>query len=284
MQKKILIAFLAFLSATALEFMLTPVRAKIGFTYSLVIGFFVLAFGSLLFFRKGKALSPYWISAFLFMGISVVHLPPRLIDFKESFVSFPEYLGHTLALVIGLLFHFTGKWQRWLWAGLGTVAVLFMFFKGYKMVFHHLNFGSFTGNYRSPLPSFVAEFQPGRRITSDSLAGKTTLVDLWHTRCGICFRKFPLLEKTYQQYKNNPAVSIIALNVPLTTDRATQAFDMISTRGYTFPVAKLQTMPLLDSLGVLAFPTTIIVDKKGQVIFKGGLENGVKRLKRIARL
>jgi hypothetical protein len=55
---------------------------------------------------------------------------------------------------------------------------------------------------------------------------------------------------------------------------------MISKRGYSFPVAKLKTISILDSLSVSVFPTTFLVNEKGYVVFKGSLDNGIKFLER----
>ena len=64
------------------------------------------------------------------------------------------------------------------------------------------------------------------------------------------------------------------------SDRPSQAYDMITKRGYSFPVAKLKNNSLIDSLAISVYPTTILIDEKGYVIFKGNLDNGIKSLAR----
>lgn len=148
------------------------------------------------------------------------------------------------------------------------------------MWIHKLNFETYSGNYIASLPEFVAKEKDGSQISPDSLKGKLVLIDLWHTQCAACFRKFPILEKIYLKHQLNSKVKFLALNIPLPTDQPNRAFDMIHKRGYTFPVARLQTISILDSLSISFFPTTILVNEDGRVIFKGSIENGVNQLER----
>mgnify|MGYP003401624728 FL=1 len=161
---------------------------------------------------------------------------------------------------------------------ISTTNTIFMFFKGYSMWIHKLNFDTYSGSYLAEFPEFIADDKNGSRISKASLTGKLVLIDFWHTQCGACFRKFPLLDKISLKHQLNPRVKFLALNLPLQTDQPTRAFDMINKRGYSFPVAKLQTTSIIDSLSISFFPTTILVNEDGRVIFKGSIENGISRL------
>jgi thiol-disulfide isomerase/thioredoxin len=155
-----------------------------------------------------------------------------------------------------------------------------MFFKGYGMWLHKLNYDNYTGRYFAQLPGFAAEDGQGSIISNASIADKVVLMDIWHTRCGACFKKFPALNELYLKYKDNEKVKIYAVNYPNETDRPSQAFDMITKRGYSFPVIKLKTISILDSLSVSVFPTTFLVNEKGYVVFKGSLENAARSLEK----
>jgi thiol-disulfide isomerase/thioredoxin len=266
--------------AAAIELSLTIVRTDMGFSYSMLFGFTIFFFMGFILMRLVKKLSPILIILSLFIGISALYLPPRLIDFEGTMVSLPDYVFHVVGLLTALLFYLTRSLLKWIIAGVGFGLTLFMFFKGYSMWIHKLNFETYSGNYIAPIPEFVAEYKNGNRITRDSLKSKFVLIDIWHTQCAACFRKFPLLDKIYLKYRLNPRVKFFALNVPLSTDQHTRAFDMIQKRGYSFPVAKLQTMSIIDSLSISFFPTTILVNEDGRVIFKGSIENGISRLEK----
>jgi thiol-disulfide isomerase/thioredoxin len=274
---------LLFILAGATEALMSYVRGYLGFPYSILIGFvifFLLCYWSI---RWARTVKPAIIFVSLFLGVSALLLPPRFIDFQGSLVSFPDLIFHSLGVVAGFAFYMIKSSKRWIVAGLGLAATLFMFFKGYSMWLHKLNFDSYTGRYFARLPEFTAEDDKGNVVSNLSVAGKVVLMDVWHTRCGACFRKFPALNELYLKYKDNDKVKIYAVNYPNETDRPTQAFEMITKRGYSFPVAKLKTVSVLDSLSVTVFPTTFLVNEKGYVVFKGSLENGIKYLERIIK-
>ncbi len=264
--------------ATAIELSLTIVRVDMGLTFSLLIGFTIFFFIAYILMRLIKKLTPFFIILSLFLGMSAMYLPPRLIDFNGTLISLPDYVFHVLALLTAWIFHIAGSWKKWVIAGVGFSVTLFMFFRGYSMWIHKLNFGTYSGSYIAPFPDFVAEEKNGNRISNDSLKGKLVLIDLWHTQCAACFRKFPLLDKVYLNHRLHPRVKFYALNLPLQTDQPTRAFDVIDKRGYSFPVAKLQTKSIIDSLSISFFPTTILVNEIGQVIFKGSIENAITTL------
>ena len=266
--------------AAAIELSLTIVRTDMGFSFSMLIGFTIFFFIAYILMRLIKKLTPFLIILSLFLGISALHLPPRLIDFEGTLVSLPDYIFHVVGLLTAWLFYLARSWKKWIIAGVGFALTLFMFFRGYSMWIHKLNFETYSGNYIASLPEFVAEDKNGNRISRDSLKSKLVLIDFWHTQCAACFRKFPILDKIYLKHQLNSKVKFLALNLPLPTDQPTRAFDMINKRGYSFPVAKLQTISIIDSLSISFFPTTILVNEDGQVIFKGSIENGINPLEK----
>lgn len=266
--------------AGSIELSLTIVRAGIGLSFSLLIGFTIFFLIACISLRVIKKISPALIILSLFLGISGLHLPPRLIDFEGTLVSLPDYIFHVLGLLTAWFFYLARSWKKWIIAGMSFSLTLFMLFRGYSMWIHKLNFDTYSGNYTAAFPEFVADDKNGILISRDSLTGKLVLIDFWHTQCAACFRKFPLLDKIYLKYRLNPKVKFFALNLPLQTDQPTRAFDMIQKRGYSFPVAKLQTTSIIDSLTISFFPTTILVNEDGRVIFKGSIENGIGLLER----
>ena len=276
----VLKGLLFIIMACFIELLLGIVRGDIGLSYSTLIGFFLFFFVAYISFRPTRSLSPHIVAISLFSGVSALHLPPRLIDFHGTLISFPDYIFHVLGLISAYLFYIVKSSKKWIAVGLGLAFVFFVFFKGYSMWLHKLNFDTFTGYYYAKLPQFEAEDKQGNRVSNGSLADKLVFIDFWHTQCGACFRKFPSLNELYLKYKDNKKIEVFALNVPLKSDRPSQAYDMINKRGYSFPVAKLNNNSLIDSLAISVFPTTILVDEKGYVIFKGNLDNGIKFLAR----
>src|SRR5688500_186114 len=155
--------------------------------YSTLIVSFLFFFVAFISFRLTKSLSPHIIAISLILGVSALHLPPRIIDFQGTLVSFPDYIFHVLGLLSAYLFYIVKSPKKWIVAGLGFAATLFMFFKGYGMWLHKLNFDSYTGHYYAKLPEFSAEDIQGRIVSNSSFSDKIVFIDFWHTQCGACF-------------------------------------------------------------------------------------------------
>ncbi|MDQ3799672.1 MAG: TlpA family protein disulfide reductase [Acidobacteriota bacterium] len=121
-------------------------------------------------------------------------------------------------------------------------------------------------------------------ITDDNFRNKIVLLDFWHTRCGICFQKFPQVEAVYDKYKNDSSVMILAVNKPIEEDKPNQAFQVIKTEGYAFPVVITKDEDLAEKFGVKYYPTTFIINQNGQIIYKGGIEGAVEMIDNLRRL
>jgi len=266
--------------AGSIELSLIFVRTDLSLSFSMLIGFTIFFLVACISMQVSKKINPPLIILSLFLGISAMHLPPRLIDFQGTLISLPDYVFHVLGLLTAWFFHISRSWKKWVIAGVGFSVMFFMFFRGYSMWLHKLNFNTYSGSYSATFPEFTAEEKNGDKISKEDLKSKLVLIDFWHTQCAACFRKFPLLDKIYLKHRLSPGVKFIAMNLPLQTDQPTRAFDMIHKRGYSFPVAKLQTISIIDSLSISFFPTTILVNEEGRVIFKGSIENGISRLEK----
>jgi len=106
---------------------------------------------------------------------------------------------------------------------------------------------------------------------------KIVVLDFWHSACGICFEKFPEVEKLYNKYKNNPNVQIYAVNWFLKDyDKDGDAFNIIKKNNYSFPVLICKDKPVLETLKITGFPTVVIFDMQGQLVFRGDIESADK--------
>src|SRR5688572_25440438 len=138
------------------EASLTIARANVGLSYSILIGFCVFFLAGYISLRVIKILKPLVVVLSLFVGISALHLPPRFIDFSGTLVSLPDYFFHVLGLFTAYLFYSAGSWKKWMYAGIGLAMVLLMFYRGYSMWLHKLNFDTYSGRYHAALPKLIA--------------------------------------------------------------------------------------------------------------------------------
>ena len=205
---------------------------------------------------------------------SAILMPFHIIDYKETQIAFLSTLGHYLGVLFGILTHFTKQKVKFL-SGIILVAIsVWTSFVGYNYWLHKVNFGTFTGKAYDQSPGQLLGLnQFGQKITDETFKNKLVVLDFWHTRCGVCFQKFPLLQILYDKYRLDTTIKIVAVNRPLKQDTIGQAFSMLQSRGYNFPIL----IPSIDSLPekykVTSYPTTIVIDKSGNIIYRGEIEN-----------
>jgi len=166
----------------------------------------------------------------------------------------------------------------WRLCNVSIVACGFLYVEGYDMWLHKLSFGTTNGIVHDSFeaPEFQFADRDGKTVTRNDFAGKYTMLDFWHTSCGVCFQKFPELEKQYAKYNSNSNVAIYSVNVKLPQDKEGVSFEIISERGYSFPV--LQSGLSEDAknmFGVTVYPTVIVLDKTGAIVFRGRLEKAI---------
>jgi thiol-disulfide isomerase/thioredoxin len=105
----------------------------------------------------------------------------------------------------------------------------------------------------------------GTALGSESLAGKVVVLDLWATWCGWCFEGLPLLQKVYDQYKDNDEIEFLAVSKDdLTVSNAAVA-EAFAKHNLTIPIVRDQEQ-LADRVFQLeGLPTTIVLGKDGTV-------------------
>lgn len=99
--------------------------------------------------------------------------------------------------------------------------------------------------------------------------GKVLVFDLWSSNCGICFKEFPEFEELYNKYKDDPKVELIVLNLPLKRDSTLNVRKMIEK--YSFKKLYSQNLNSWELLDNNSVPKIIMLDKKGNVRFKGNM-------------
>lgn len=118
---------------------------------------------------------------------------------------------------------------------------------------------------QEPLPYFKLADLNGKMWTPADLQGKVTFINFWATWCGICREEFPSLEKLAEQYKDQPDVVFLSLNVD---DDLGLIAPFVQDHKLTFTV-----LPAYDyvtgTLKVIGIPQNWIVAPDGVVRLKG---------------
>jgi thiol-disulfide isomerase/thioredoxin len=244
----------------------------------------LLAFGSFFLLYAGSVL---WCGDTLSLKTitTVILMPPLMIlgikGLTSSYKYFLKQAPFYLAVIFGLLAAYFYSIQSPKKISAPVLLGLFpllMSIGVYDLWVHKIEYGSFTGSVvPEQMPPIEFYNKEGQLVSNASFQDKYVIFDFWYIGCRPCWVKFPQLEKLYEKYQTNEQVEIFAVNRPMSYDKPGALFSRIEEKGYTFPVLQ-GTQKVMDDLEIYVYPTVILLDKEGQVVFRGKIEAAGEKL------
>ncbi|MEM9384359.1 MAG: TlpA disulfide reductase family protein [Pseudomonadota bacterium] len=130
-------------------------------------------------------------------------------------------------------------------------------------------------------PDFTLRSLGGDNVRLSELRGQVVMINFWASWCGPCRQEMPLLEALYQRY-NPLGFELLGVNVEQDVDDAKR---WLADTSVSFPVLLDPTNQLTKMYQVKAMPSTILVDRDGNVRhlhkgYKPGDENTYQDLVR----
>ncbi len=127
-------------------------------------------------------------------------------------------------------------------------------------------------------PDFTLKSRSGHNLRISDYRGQVMLINFWASWCGPCRQEMPLLENLYKRYKK---LGFTIMGVNVDTD-STKANNYLKDMSVTFPIVYDTTNAVSKRYNVNAMPTTVIVDRNGNMRFlhqgyKPGYENDYKK-------
>jgi peroxiredoxin len=127
-------------------------------------------------------------------------------------------------------------------------------------------------------PDFTLKSRSGKNMRLSDFRGQVVMINFWASWCGPCRQEMPLLEGLYKRYRKL-GFSIIGVNVD--TD-STKANNYLKDVRVTFPILYDSANAVSKSFNVNAMPTTVILDRNGNMRFlhqgyKPGYERKYKK-------
>jgi len=279
--------FLTVLLSILIELITSPLRGYVSTRSCSVVTFTLyFIFINVMLKKHTSKLKPQWILLACLIGCSILQFPPRIIYFNLALISLPDFLFHLFGIFMGYFFYISGKYIK---AGIVVISLLcctFLYYKGYDLWYHKLYFGTFTGivQNQSEIPEFQFTDRDGNIITKQDFTGKYAIFDFWHTACGACFQEFPKFEEQYVKYRSNNNLALYAVNVKLPRDEEGVSFEIISEKGYPFPTLQLgQLEDAKNIFGITCYPTAIVLNPAGYVVFHGDMEKAFSFIERVLK-
>jgi len=111
----------------------------------------------------------------------------------------------------------------------------------------------------------------GKMIDTDSLKGKVFIIDFWGSWCGPCRKSHPHLKALYNKY-HDKGLEIIGIAQEGGTPEGKQSNWRKSVKEDGLPWLQIlndpQGIDLVDRYAVTAFPTKLVIDRKGKIVLK----------------
>jgi peroxiredoxin len=113
----------------------------------------------------------------------------------------------------------------------------------------------------SAAPDFSLAARDGGKVRLADLKGQVVMINFWATWCGPCRQEMPLLAQLNTKYE---PLGFTLLGVNVEPDSAA-AVTWLKGMPVTFPILFDTSSVVAGSFGVEGMPSTVFVDRKGQV-------------------
>jgi cytochrome c biogenesis protein CcmG, thiol:disulfide interchange protein DsbE len=126
-------------------------------------------------------------------------------------------------------------------------------------------------------PGFRLPSVEGRKIGPGDFRGKVVVADFWATWCGPCVLQAEILHRAQSQYEKKD-VQFLAIDVG---EDAKTVRDYLVKKPMPYPVLLDEEEKVSGDLGVVGFPTLLIIDRQGEISY---LRIGIVPDKRLREL
>ncbi len=104
---------------------------------------------------------------------------------------------------------------------------------------------------------------------------KLILLEFWGTWCGPCVRTMPKIQALWEKFRD-----MRVMVVAMTRETPGDVRSFLKEKGYTMPVACDPSQTCISQYGLQGWPTTVLIDRDGKVIWRGtpsGAEEQVEK-------
>ncbi|GBD11665.1 Thiol-disulfide oxidoreductase ResA [bacterium HR23] len=115
---------------------------------------------------------------------------------------------------------------------------------------------------REPAPDFTLSLFGGGQFRLAEKRGTAVVVNFWGSWCPPCRAEMPALQKVWEAYQGQGLV-LIGVNVQ---DTEADALAFLKEVGVTFPTGPDRDGSIAVAYRVIGFPTTIFINREGQVV------------------
>ncbi len=113
--------------------------------------------------------------------------------------------------------------------------------------------------------SFSLNDLSGKKVLLAEQKGKVVVLNFFATWCPPCKQEMPSVQRLFNKMKGKK-FALLAVSVDRTSTDSLKKF--MKENGYTFPVLHDKEGQVSNMYGVMGIPTTLIINKKGEIVDK----------------
>lgn len=119
------------------------------------------------------------------------------------------------------------------------------------------------------LPSVVLKDINGKAVKTDTLSnnGKPFIIDFFATWCKPCNRALSAINEVYEEWQEETGVKVIAVSIDQ-AQNINKVRPLVDNHGWPYEVLLDPNSDFKRALGVQMIPFSLIVDGKGNIVYK----------------
>lgn len=119
------------------------------------------------------------------------------------------------------------------------------------------------------LPAVTLKSMDGKAVRTDTLSnnGKPIIIDFFATWCKPCNRELTAINEVYEDWQEETGVKLIAVSIDQ-AQNINKVKPLVDNHGWPFEVLLDPNSDFKRALGIQMIPYTLIVDGKGNIVYK----------------
>ena len=122
---------------------------------------------------------------------------------------------------------------------------------------------------QAQLPKVTLKTIDGKEVRTDTLSnnGKPFIIDFFATWCHPCNRELSAIQEVYEEWQEETGVKLIAVSIDQ-AQNINKVKPLVDGNGWEYEVLLDPNSDFKRALGIQMIPYTLIVDGKGNIVYK----------------